>query len=328
MVEIAQLVPSPSRYSSKPRCRPLGSVKVKRSRFYPLLLSLTLLAGCDVLSSEPTYGGLSIEGFNYTPYNLDRFVITDKYGNRASGGGDLMPGSGEGSLSCCYKLKGTDFTIDWYVYDADLAIKAIDAHQPIQDIRKITQVHLPPTNVIGGAGERILGLHFYPDDHIEFEFRRDLSGTRIFYAEVDVWFVKKQGKTFDPDSGVDAAAFRRTARVASEGWLKYRLTNTQDLEQYVYYTLLVNPKFDEHPVIRKILADAKDQPGAFAVAMEKLPASIVEQLKRDTFERGQTDAFGQSDFEEEAKQRAADERRAQRVDDLPKTGNARAGMNL
>ncbi|MFM0042551.1 hypothetical protein [Paraburkholderia sediminicola] len=47
------------------------------------LFTLAVLSGCDVFSSEPTYGGLSIEGFNYTPYNLDRFVIKDKYGNSA-----------------------------------------------------------------------------------------------------------------------------------------------------------------------------------------------------------------------------------------------------
>jgi Uncharacterized alpha/beta hydrolase domain (DUF2235) len=45
------------------------------------------------------------------------------------------------------------------------------------------------------------------------------------------------------------------------------------------------------------------------------------------FQTRATDTFGQSEFEEEAKQRAADEHRAQRVDDLPKMGDARAGMN-
>ncbi|MEZ0604124.1 hypothetical protein ACAX43_18480 [Paraburkholderia sp. IW21] len=260
-----------------------------KNRFlYALLLSLTFVAGCDALSSEPTYGGLSIEGFNYTPYNLDRFVITDKYGNKAGGGGDLMPGSGEGSLSCCYKLKGTDFTVDWYVMDQDEFLK--DPYGPLQEIHKVTRVHFPPTKLDGGAGERILGLHFYPDDHIEFEFRHDLRGTRIFYAEIDDWLDKKQGKTFDPSSYDDAVAFRRTARVASEGWLKYRLTNTQDLEQYVYYRLLVNPDFDKHPAIQRILADTKGKPGAFGAAMEKLPTPIVEQLKRDTFEHIQTGA--------------------------------------
>ena len=256
--------------------------------FYALLLSLTLISGCDAFLSEPTYGGLSIGGFNYTPYNLDRFVITDKYGNKASGGGDLMPGAGQGSLSCCYKLKGTDFTVDWYVVDQDEFMK--DPYGPLKKLHKVTSVHFPPTKLEGGAGTRVLGLHFYPDDHIEFEFRRDLGGTRIFYAKIDDWLFKKQGKTFDPNSGADAAAFRRTARVASEGWIKYRFTNTQDLEQYVYFTLLINSRFDEHPAVLKILAETKDKPGAFGAAMEQLPAPIVDELKRGQFKHIQSGA--------------------------------------
>jgi hypothetical protein len=262
-------------------------VSVKYKLFNALLLSLTLMAGCDGLSSEPTFGGLSIEGFNYMPYNLSRFVVYDKYGNTASGGGDLMPGSGEGSLSCCYKLKGTDFTVKWDVYDADEAIK--DLYAPIEMIHKITEVHLPPTEVAGGVGERILGLHFYPDDHIEFEFRRDLSGTRIFYSDVWDWLRKTHGKLLNPDSEHDSVVFRRTARLAAGGWVKYRLENTEDLEQYVYFTLL-NPKFDLHPTVQKILLETKGKPGAFAAAMEKLPPPIVDELKSDGFEHVLTGA--------------------------------------
>ncbi|WP_051003509.1 DUF3304 domain-containing protein [Cupriavidus sp. BIS7] len=238
-----------------------------------------LATGCDAFSSEPTYGGLSVAGFNYTPYNLSRFVVTDKYGNRAGGGGDLMPGSGEGSLSCCYKLKGTEFMVKWEVYDADEAIK--DLYAPIKKIHKETTVHLPPTKVNGGPGTRVLGLHFYPDDHVEFEFRTDLRGTRIFYAEIDDWLLRKQGKTFN-DTLEDWIAFRRTARIAGEGWIKYRLTDTHDLGQYVFLTLL-NPAFDQHPAIQQIIAETKDNPGAFGEAMEKLPAEVVEALKRNSF---------------------------------------------
>jgi len=244
-----------------------------------LLLASTLATGCDAFSSEPTYGGLSVAGFNYTPYNLSRFVVTDKYGNRAGGGGDLMPGSGAGSLSCCYKLKGTEFTVKWEVYDADEAIRAIDARERIKKIQKTTQVHLPPTEVKGGPGTRVLGLHFYPDEHVEFEFRTDLRGTRIFYSKIDSWLLKKQGKAFN-DTMEDWIAFRRTARVAAEGWMRYRFTDTHDLGQYVYYTLLINPKFDQHPVIQQIIAESKDKPGAFGAAMENLPAAVVATLKR------------------------------------------------
>jgi hypothetical protein len=265
-------------------------MNMKKRFFWPGLVSAFLFAGCDALSSEPTYGGLSIEGFNYTPYNLNRFVITDKYGNTAGGGGDLMPGSGQGRLSCCYKLKGTEFTVDWYVYDVDLAIKADATHQTIPDIHKTTHVHLPPTKLSGGAGDRILGLHFYPDDHIEFEFRHDLQGTRIHYSAVWGWLDRNYGKQLNPKGLHDAIVFRQTARVAASGWLKYRLTDKVDLRWYAYYAMLVNPRFDEHPAIQQILRETKDQTGAFGAAMEKLPQPLVRELKRDRFKHVETGA--------------------------------------
>ncbi|AZG15647.1 DUF3304 domain-containing protein [Cupriavidus pauculus] len=246
-----------------------------------LLVTITL-AGCDALSTEPNYGGLSIAGFNYTPYNLVRFVITDRYGNRASGGGDLPPGSGEGRLSCCYKLKGTEFTVKWEVYDADEAILSLRAKQPIKVTQKSAAVRMPPTKISGDLGSLVLGLHFYPDDHIEFEFRTDLRGTRIFYGAIDEWLLKKQGKSFN-DTMEDWVAFRRTARIAGEGWTKYRFTNTEDLKQYVYYTLLVNPNFDQHPAVRQIIEETNGQPGAFGEAMDNIAPKILEELKGDQF---------------------------------------------
>ncbi|RQR56555.1 DUF3304 domain-containing protein [Burkholderia sp. Bp9140] len=250
-------------------------------RFVVLLAVTLVLAGCDAFSSEPTYRGVSIMGLNYTPFNLSEFTIRDKFGNRASGGGDLPPSAGAGSLSCCYKLKGTEFTVDWEVYDADEAIK--DLYAPIKKIHKKTEVRFPPTKVTGGAGNVVLAVHFYPDDHIEFEIRHDMSGTRIDYTEVDHWLQTKYGKAANPDDADMAVAFRRTAKVASQGWLKYRLTDSSDLEQYVYYTQLVNPKFDEHPAVQQILKEAKGKPGAFSDAMNKLPESVLKEIKGNRF---------------------------------------------
>ncbi|WP_198360797.1 DUF3304 domain-containing protein, partial [Burkholderia ubonensis] len=144
-------------------------------RLVVLLFAALTLAGCDAFSSEPTYRGVSVMGLNYTPFNLSEFTIRDKYGNRASGGGDLPPSAGAGRLSCCYKLKGTSFTVDWEVYDQDEFMK--DPYAPIKKIHKTTEVKFPPAKVAGGAGEVVLAVHFYPDDHIEFEFRNDMSGT-------------------------------------------------------------------------------------------------------------------------------------------------------
>jgi hypothetical protein len=261
---------------------------MKKLILLPLMAYLLLITGCNASSTDPTYGELSVEGFNYTPYNLSRFVIADEYGNTAGGGGDLMPGSGEGSLSCCYFLRGTEFTVKWEVYDADKAMN--DIYAPIKKIYKTTKIHLPPTTLEGETGQHILGLHFYPDDHIEFEFMQGLGGTRVRYAEVDDLLLRLQGKSFDPHSREDATAFRRTARIAGVGLTKYGLTNSQDLVQYVYYTLLINPKFDEHPAIQKILRDTKGQPGAFGAALEHLPASLVKQLKTNQFPHVQVQA--------------------------------------
>ncbi|AOI95821.1 hypothetical protein WS66_09400 [Burkholderia sp. LA-2-3-30-S1-D2] len=248
-----------------------------------ILLAVVLTsAGCDAFSSEPTYRGVSIMGLNYTPFNLSDFTIRDKYGNRASGGGDLPPGAGAGSLTCCYKLKGTDFTVDWEIYDQDEFMK--NPYSPIKKIRKTTEVKFPPTKVKGGAGEDVLAVHFYPDDHIEFEIRNDMSGSRISYAKVDHWFQTKYGKAANPDDADMAVAFRRTARVAAQGWVKYRLTDTTDLEQYVYYTQLVNPKFDEHPIVQRILKETKGQSGAFGAAMQRLPDAVVQEIKQGRFE--------------------------------------------
>jgi hypothetical protein len=244
-----------------------------------MLLAAAALVGCDAISTVPTYSGISVEGMNYTPFNLYRFTIRDKYGNRAGGGGDLMPGAGEGSLTCCYKLEGTDFTVNWEVYDADEAIKAIHAKKPIESIHKVTQVHFPKTTISGDAGEVVLAAHFYPDDHVEFEFRNDLSGSRINYSAVDHWFQTKYEKAANPDDLNEFTLFRRTARVAAQGWMKYRLTDTVDLQQYVYYTLLVNPMFDEHPAVQRILQETKERPGAFGAAMQKLPDTLVQEIK-------------------------------------------------
>ncbi|MGS0970095.1 DUF3304 domain-containing protein [Burkholderia glumae] len=252
-----------------------------------LLFVALSLAGCDAFSSEPVYSGISVEGMNYTPFNLTKFVIRDKYGNTASGGGDLMPGAGEGSLSCCYKLKGTDFTVDWEIYDADEAIKNIYA--PIKKIHKTTQVHFPKTKISGGAGEVVLAVHFYPDDHIEFEIRNDLSGSRIAYDDVWDWLRKQHKQLINPNNDDDSVVFRRVAKLASQGWLKHGFTNTVDLQQYCYFFLL-NPMFDKRPEVEKILRKSNGKPGAFGAAMEKLPDTVIQEIKSNHFEHVPTGA--------------------------------------
>ncbi|WP_322029182.1 hypothetical protein [Paraburkholderia sp. J76] len=239
------------------------------------------VAKSNVFSSEPVYGGLSVEGFNYMPLNLSEFTIRDRYGNTASGGGDLMPGAGEGSLSCCYKLKGTEFTVEWDAYDADEAIKHI-YDGPIKKTHYVAKFKIPPTKVSHHVGKVILGVHFYPDEHVEAEFRSDLGGTRIDYGEVWGWLMDTKKSLIDPevfnDEMVYAANFRKFSKIMADAWLKYGFTNSGDLEQYCYFFLL-NKDFEKNLSVKKILASAKATPGAFGRAMQALPASVVQEIK-------------------------------------------------
>jgi hypothetical protein len=245
-------------------------------RLVILLVSMVSLMGCDDFSSVPNYNGISVAGMNYTPFNLTRFVIRDEYGNRAGGGGDLMPGAGEGSLSCCYKLKGTDFTVDWEIYDQDEFMN--DPYAPIKKTHKTTSVRFPGTKALGGAGDVVLAVHFYPDDHVEFEFRSDLSGSRIAYDDVWDWLRKRHKRLINPNNDDDSVVFRRVAKIASQGWLRYGFADTTDLQQYCYFYFM-NPRFDQLPGVQRIILESSGKSGAFAAAMQKLPDSLVQEIK-------------------------------------------------
>jgi hypothetical protein len=71
--------------------------------------------------------------------------------------------------------------------------------------------------------------------------------------------------------------------------MKYGFTDSEDLKQYGYYTLLVNPKFDQHPAVQRIVKEAKKKPGAFGAAMQRLPESVVREIKSGRFEHVKPD---------------------------------------
>mgnify|MGYP006167316233 CR=1 FL=1 len=48
--------------------------------------------------------------YNYTPWDIDTIRISDKSG-RTAGSGAMGVGGGEGSVTCCYALKGTEFKV-------------------------------------------------------------------------------------------------------------------------------------------------------------------------------------------------------------------------
>ncbi|MPV57654.1 hypothetical protein CFB46_06175 [Burkholderia sp. HI2761] len=249
-------------------------------------LASRVLAGCLLAvamtacgKSEPTYSGISVMAQNYLPYNLDKFTIVDAYGNKASGGGDSMPGGG-GGVTCCYQLKGTVFTVKWDYYDVDQWHKGDE-----QTFHAEATVALPPSKVPKNVGTRIVAVHFYPDRHVELQFpAAPMDDSRIPMIDVSHWisshYQEQLNKRYDER---EDQQYRRIVRVLSAAWLKYRLTESDDLKQYAYYDLLVNSRFDAHPEIQRVLKAAAHQPGAFATSMRSLSRNVLSELTNDNF---------------------------------------------
>ncbi|MGU7776013.1 DUF3304 domain-containing protein [Burkholderia sp. MR1-5-21] len=241
-------------------------------------LLLAAVTACG--KSEPTYSGISVMGRNYLPYNMNGFTIIDAYGNKASGGGDDPPGAGGGSVTCCYKLKGSEFTVKWKYYDADQWTMDDSHTQQVE-----TKVVMPPSTIPEKVGSRILEVHFYPDRHVEFQFPGELlDDSRIPIVDVSRWmathYQEQLDKKFDE---TDGQSHRRIARAVATAWLKYHLTDRNDLEQYAYFSLLVNSRFDAHPEVQRILRAAAGKPGAFAKSMQSLPKNVLSELASGKF---------------------------------------------
>ena len=244
----------------------------RRSGLVVGLLAVALsLSACG--KSEPVYSGISVMGRNYLPYNMRGFTVTDAYGNRARGGGDDPPGAGGGSLTCCYKLKGTEFTVRWEYYDVDQWHKGDK-----QTFRAEAKVSMPPSRSPDDVGSRIFEAHFFPDRHVEFQFPGQmLDDARLPIIEVVKWVKQYQGQLDKRYDEREDQPFRRVARIVASAWLKYRLTDRNDLEQYAYFSLLINSHFDTHPDAQRILKTAASQPGAFA----KWALSLSNQVRSE-----------------------------------------------
>jgi hypothetical protein len=151
------------------------------SRAAIVIFSLSTLVACG--KSEPVYSGISTMGRNYLPYNMDGFTITDAYGNKASGGGDEPPGGG--GIACCYKLKGTEFTVKWDYYDVDQWHKGDE-----RMFHAETKVSMPSMPIPDKVGTRILEVHFYPDRHVEFAGPLDVLALRHFTLPSRIFVTK------------------------------------------------------------------------------------------------------------------------------------------
>ncbi|WP_419188574.1 MULTISPECIES: DUF3304 domain-containing protein [Burkholderia] len=244
-----------------------------------------VLAGCFLVAavaacnkSEPTYSGVSVTAHNYLPYNIDGFTINDASGNKASGGNSL-PG-GVGGVTCCYKLQGTEFTVKWNYVDVDQWHKGNE-----ETLHAEAKATLSPSQVPEKIGDRVLEVHFYPDRHVELQFPGALMDeSRIPMIDVSRWisshYQEQLNKRYDER---EDQQFRRIVRVVASAWLKYRLTDRDDLNRYAYFSLLVNDRFDAHPEVQRILQSTAGRWGAFATSMQALPKSVLSELRSDEF---------------------------------------------
>ena len=247
-----------------------------RKRLIAGLTCLGLLVACN---GEPSYGGLSFITYNYTPWDLDRIQITDSEGNSAVTV-SIGVGGGEGSVSCCYRLKGTDFKVRWRGVDGEEAIRHLDDGTLDEVVfNKETPVHFPSSAIPAGDGPLYLELHIYPDEHMEIALSRKLLGqVRIPIVDTTRWLYTQHRDVLQNYRDIDEV-LRVLAKVAKTAWIKYRIEDKQDMRQYMYLYFTVASNFDADPEIAAVLAKPERKPGDFAKAVGSMSEEKIARLK-------------------------------------------------
>ncbi|WAI83423.1 MULTISPECIES: hypothetical protein [Achromobacter] len=247
-----------------------------RKELIGVMIWLGLLAGCN---GEPTYSGVSLITYNYTPWNLDPVRLSDTSGNVASSS-TLAPGGGAGRVSCCYTFKGTDFTVKWSGGDPDLLRKHLfDGKFDEGKFKKETSIHFPATKIPEGDGTLILELHIYPDEHMELALRRQLAGqARIPIVETTRWLYEEYRNEL---VGYEHATQLKhvLAKVAKRAWMQYRIEDAEDMRGYMYLYFLVASDFDKDAEIAALLEDPSRKPGDFGRAVAALAKEKTAQMK-------------------------------------------------
>lgn len=240
------------------------------------LLWLGLLAGCN---AEPIYQGVSVVTYNYTPWDLELVQIVDASGGVAATG--MVPsGGGEGSISCCYTLKGTEFVVKWKGGDADLMRKHMyDGKFDEVLFSKETKVAFPATKMPPGDGPAVLELHIYPDEHMELAISRKLLGqVRIPIVETTRWLYGNHKEALTNYRSIHELRYV-LAKVTKQAWTRYRIENDGDMQGYMYLYFVVASNFDKDPEIAAILQNSSRKPGGFGRAVFKLSKDELARIK-------------------------------------------------
>ena len=247
-----------------------------RKRLIGMLIGPCILAGCN---AEPTYSGVSLITYNYTPWNLEPVRLSDTSGNVASSS-TLAPGGGAGRVSCCYTFKGTEFTVKWSGGDPDLLRKNLyEGKFDEGKFKKETSIHFPATKIPGGDGTLILELHIYPDEHMELGLSRQLAGrVRIPIVDTTRWLYEEYRNEL---VGYEHATQLKhvLAKVAKRAWMQYRIEGAEDMRGYMYLYFVVASDFDKDAEIAALLNDSTRKPGDFGRAVAALSAEKLARMK-------------------------------------------------
>lgn len=242
-----------------------------------VLMSLGLLAGCE---GEPVYRGVSFIAYNYTQYDLDSVSLTDASGQRAVTM-QVSVGGGEGSVSCCYTLKGTEFNAQWRAVDGEVLYANLDKGNTERFFfTREKPVSFPPSEVPPGDGPLYLEMHIYPDEHVELALTRKLLGqTRIDIAEATRWLWANHRDALSQYRDV-YELLRVMGRVTKTSWGKYRIEEQGDMQQYMRLYFTVASDFDKDPGIKAVLEKSDRKPGEFARMAQSLSAQRIAAIKQ------------------------------------------------
>jgi hypothetical protein len=248
-----------------------------RRAWIALLCCVGLLAGCN---AEPTYQSVSVVAYNYTPWDLTSIRIVDASG-AVAGSGMIRSGGGEGSVSCCYRLTGTDFTVSWRGGDADLMRKHMfDGKFDDVILSKEAKVHFPYQESPAGEGPLILEVHIYPDEHIELALSRELLGqARIPIPDTTRWLYEHHRDDLVDYEDIHELRYV-LAKVTKQAWTKYKIEDAQDMRQYMRLYFTVASNFDSDPQMKTILERPGRAPGDFAQEVMALPQAKLDQIRK------------------------------------------------
>jgi hypothetical protein len=164
--------------------------------------------------------------------------------------------------------------VAWTYYNADewIAGNEVNYHGE-------SEVEYRPEGKAAGPGS-VLAVHIFPDGHVELQYPSAMMApSRIPIVEVSR-SLREAHPGLDASFSSRGTRLRGIAKIVTDAWLRYRIVDQGDLEQYTYRALTLGQGFDRYPAMQEALVRAKDHPGDFKRLSESLTADQVEAIGR------------------------------------------------